>query len=238
MRKWSVPILVIVVLAMHASARAETCDRPIRVNSMDKIGHTTLALKNIYGPAAVESDCTILDRKLYGTTISFFILPQSLDNADSVYVYIKSYRTMTTEPPDKIKMSRGGSWYFSDTNGKPQLLDRMDDMAFTASTDDWDRSHALSAAPAQMEGLLHARWHAYTDRAETVWSSQKAPFWKTRADFDFSHGTLTNILIRFPPGGKTPAPFQIGVPKAATGFELEITSNADGLAGTYRFVMR
>lgn len=239
MRIRSFPLLTVLgLVAIHNPARAETCDRPIRVNSMDKIGHTTLALKNIYGPAAVGTDCTILDRKLYGSTISFFILPQSLDNADSVYVYVKSYRKMTTEPPDQIKMSRGGSWYFSVANGKAEPLDRIDDVAFIGSIDDWDRSHTAAATPDQMEPPLHTRWHAYTDPAKTVWSSQKAKFWKTRPGFDFSHGTLTNILMRFPPGGKTPAPFHIGVPKSTTEFELVISSNADGLDGVYKFKLQ
>jgi hypothetical protein len=233
--------LIAATLAVFAGgvAQADTCKRPLRVDSLGQIDRSTLALTNVYGPAAVEDQCTIIDRSVFGSSINFYILPQSLANADTVYVFVKSYRKLTTEPLDQIKVSRGGTWYFPNgSNGSTIPLGRRDDVPFIGTVEDWNKVHSAAGSPEDMEKQLGLRWHAYSDPEEKSWSSQRAGFWSTHADFDFSRGTLTNILIRFPSGGKTPAPFQIGIPKGTTEFQLELNSNADGLSGTYRFVVQ
>jgi len=225
---------------LMAVGRAEAqaaCSRPVPVDSVQDVQSHFLVVKSMFGPAVVESECSLLNPRSYQGAVQFLIVPPQ--RSDTTLIFIKSYRVFTNEPDDKIKMSRGDGWLFraaSSSNYAP--LGRKDDVPYDDTVEKWNSSHSSRGDPIEMEGRLDYRWHAYADEDEATSSSRKIDRWKTRADFNFTHGTLTNYLIRSAANSRTPIPFNVGLLPQVTEFTLEFYSNAEGISGMYRFVRR
>ena len=233
-------LAVLCILLAAAPAVAEpVCKRPVPVDSVSEVQTHFLVVKSIFGPAVVDSECVLLNPDTFAGRVQFSIIPSGADAAETAYVFVKSYRVFTTMPPDKIKMSRGDGWFFPAARpGNYSDEDRIDDVPFDGSVEDWNAAHSSKATPEQMEKRLDFRWHAYPDKDEAMPSTRRIDFWKTRADFDFSHGTLTSYLIRFPANSATPIPFNVGLLPQVKEFQLEFYSNIDQIFGTYRFIRK
>ncbi|WP_461622625.1 hypothetical protein [Bradyrhizobium sp. 25ACV] len=92
--------------------------------------------------------------------------------------------------------------------------------------------------PEAMADRLGQPFHAYADADKALPSTEPAAFWQTGA-FDFSKGSQTNYMIRFPANSSTPIPFEVGYGEDLTEFRLEFYSSIDALSEkSYRFVFR
>jgi hypothetical protein len=233
------PAIVSFMLVATGATAQPACKRPTPVGSVSDIKSHYLAVKSSFHPAVIDSDCVLLNPRTFKGPVQFLIIPPKREGSDAAYVFIKSYRVFNAEPPDKIKMSRSDGWFFP--AGTPAAFgdaDRKDDVAYDGSAEDWNREHSSPGTPQEMETRLKFRWHAYAGKDDVSSSNRRSSHWKARSDFDFSRGTLTNYLIRFPADSSTPIPFSVGLLPQVKEFRLEIYSSVDEIAGTYQFVRK
>jgi hypothetical protein len=220
----------------------DVCLRPTPVPSLNHIKTHTLALESSFGPAFVGEACSRLDHDgRFGGMIKFFLLPPKSDDVGPAYVLIKSYRAFAKPTQDKIKMSRGGGWHTEkSTSGKPDYMSppQLRNRPFRGSVAQWNEAHTSGVMPEAMTNKLGQPFHAYADSDKALPSTEPAAFWQT-GDFDFSKGTQTNYVIRFPANSSTPIPFEVGYDENLTEFRLEFYSSIDALSEkSYTFVFR
>jgi len=228
----SLPFCLITMFSSNAESQ---CRRPTLVESLKDIRSNYLALKSSYRLYVIDTECIILSRENFAKILLFKILPVESD-VDKIAVFIRSYRTFSASPPDKIKVSRGGEWFLPHASGaKP--LSKLPDEPYPGTIAAWNEAHSSAGNPEQVNGKLKLEWHAYATDDGKLPSTQKMDYWLAPGDFDFSRGTLTNYLIAFPPNGKSEIPFDVNLQNEVRSIDLRIDSNVEALSGRYKFVI-
>jgi hypothetical protein len=228
----SLPFCLIAIASSNAESQFR---RPTLVESLKDIRSNYLALKSSYRLYVIDTECIILSRENFAKILLFKILPVESD-LDKVVVFIRSYRTFSVSPPDKIKVSRGGEWFLSDASGA-QSTGKVSDEPYAGTIAAWNEAHSSAGTPEQVNAKLKLEWHAYATDDSKLPSTRKMDYWLTLGDFDFSHGTLTNYLIAFPPNSKSEIPFDVKLQNEVRSIELRIDSNVETLSGRYKFVI-
>jgi hypothetical protein len=228
----------IAVIALSCPAPAqEQCLRPTPVEALEDIQAHHLALKSLRGYYVIDNNCTILSRRAFAKVLPFSILPDA--SSDITYVFARSYRMFTnTTPANKIKMVRGANWFFpSDSTAKVSIQPKLDDEPYLDSVEAWNKAHGVAGNPEEFKNRLKALWHAYAGENKELPSTQDAAYWIVRDDFDSSHGTITNYLLRVPPESRSPIPFKVYAQDQVKSVDLVIDSNNEALSGKYKFVL-
>lgn len=238
-------IFVGTVAIADASLAQDTCFRPPSpVSSLDDVTEL-LALQTPKRSSYVISDtCQVVRRNTFGSVLNFAILnrfPEGTAVTDA-YVFIKSYRILTSAPPVKISLSRGDGWQLPKANGG-QSYDpgRMTFVPFSGSVEDWNAAHSLGGNPIDFADRLKVQWHAFASTNSGMSSTVPADFWKISDAFDRTHGVQTNYLIRFSVNTSDKVslvPFQVYAQREVQEVQLTMFSNIDALSGTYRFVIK
>lgn len=223
------------LLVAGQAAAQEQCKRPTAVSSLDDVRTHFLTFKSKYGHYVVDNQCNLINPKSLGSRVQFSFIPPQRTDDTTAYIFIKSYRVFGTEPPDKIKMSRGSGWFSG--SGAAAEQRGVEDQPYLGTVDEWNTAHSGDGGPEDLQNRLKFLWHAYAQDDKQFPSTMRLTYWKTRGDFDFSHGSLTNYLIRFAANSKTPIPFNVGISQAKE-FQLELYSNIEELSGSYRFVLK
>jgi len=229
---------LIMLFWLSCAHAQENCKRPTPVDALGDIQSNYLALKSRNVSYAIDSPCIILDRQAFPKILSFFILPLDVGPTTTL-IFIKSYRTFTNSPPDKIKVSRSDGWFFSDSpQGKAVIQQRLDDEPYSDTLVAWNSAHSTAGTPQEFKDRLKVIWHAYADEEKHLPSTRNPSYWKTKTDFDFGHGTLTAYLLRFPSNSKTPIPFNVYLQDAVQQIELTLDSNVEALSGEFKFTVQ
>lgn len=228
---------LLLLCAATPSWAQERCLAPTPVRSLDQIKEHPLALRSRWGPSFVGEKCTRLRRGDFGSSLQFYVVPPASGDSSTAYVLIKSYRTFTIATGDKIKLSRGDGWQTEkSTNSSVDKLSGMRDEPFRGTVEKWNALHAAATSPEAMRSQIGKPWHAYADADKGLPSTDLTSFWQT-GDFDFTKGSQTNYLIRFPSNTQTPIPFEVGRQPELSEIRLEFYSNIDALSGrSFRFV--
>jgi hypothetical protein len=228
----SLPFYAVALFSSHAESQ---CRRPTVVESLKDIRSSYLALKSNYRLYIIDAECTILNRANFSRTLPFRILPVESE-ADKVAVFIKSYRLFSVNPPDKIKVSRGGDWFLPSASGAKPLSKLLDE-PYAGTIAMWNEAHSSNGNPEQVNSKLKLEWHAYATGDGKLPSTRRMDSWPAPGDLDSTRGTITNYLIAFPPNGKNEVPFSVGLQTEVRSIELTIDSNVEALSGRYRFVV-
>jgi hypothetical protein len=223
------------LVATFSSSAESQCRRPTLVENLKDIRSNYLALKSITRLYVIDTECIILSRENFAKILLFKILPVPSD-IDKVVVFIKSYRTFSVSPPDKIKVSRGGEWFLPGSSGA-KAVSKVPDEPYPGTIATWNESHSSTGSPEQVNDKLKLDWHAYGTDDSKLPSTRKMNYWLASGDFDFSKGTLTNYLIAFPPNSKSEIPFDVNLQNEVRSIELTIDSNVEALSGRYKFVI-
>lgn len=227
------------VIAGTAGAQ-DVCLRPTPVAALNQVRTNILALRSSFGPASIAEGCSRLDHDgRFTGIIQFYLLPPSSN--DTSPALIKSYRTFARPTQDKIKMSRGGGWHTDrSTSARPDYMSppQLKDKPFRGSVAQWNEAHTSGAMPEIMTNKLGQPFHAYADVDKALPSTEPAAFWQAGA-FDFSKGSQTNYVIRFPANSSNPIPFEVGYGEDLMELRLEFYSSIDALSEkNYSFVFR
>src|SRR4051812_26354592 len=205
-RSAALSLLFCMMATVSGNAESQ-CRRPTLVENIKDIKSNYLALKSSYRLYVIDTECLILSRENFAKILLFKILPVESD-IDKVVVLIKSYRTFSASPPDKIKVSRGGEWFLPGSSGTKAVA-KVPDEPYLGTIATWNEAHSSAGNPDQVNDKLKLDWHAYATDDGKLPSTRKMDYWLARGDFDFSKGTLTNYLIAFPPNGKSEIPFDV-----------------------------
>src|ERR1700737_349895 len=237
--------LATTVAGGNSSLAQQTCFRaPSPVSSLADVTEL-LALQTPMRNSYVISDtCQIVRRDTFGSALNFVILnrfPEGTAVSDA-YVFVKSYRILTSAPPVKISLSRGDGWLLPKPNGG-QAADagRMTFVPFPGSVEDWNAAHSFAGSPADFADRLKIQWHAFASKDSNSPSTIPAEFWKIDETFDRTHGVETNYLIRFTVNTSekvSQVPFQVYTQREVQEVQLTLFSNIDALSGTYRFILK
>ena len=233
-RSAALSLLFCLIATVSGNAESQ-CRRPTLVENIKDIKSNYLALKSSYRLYVIDTECIILSRENFAKILLFKILPVESD-VDKVVVFIKTYRTFSVSPPDKIKVSRGGEWFLPGSSGAKPVAKMLDE-PYPGTIATWNEAHSSAGNPEQVTDKLKLEWHAYATGDSKLPSTRKMDYWLARGDFDFSKGTLTNYLITFPPNGKSEIPFDVNLQNEVRSIELTIDSNVEALSGSYRFVI-
>ena len=207
------------------------------MDSLDNIKYNYLALKSPRGVYAIDNHCILINRREFPKILSFVVLPVDSETATAA-LYIKSYRTFSTTPPFRIKLSRSDGWFLSASpDGTATVQNRLDDKPYTGTIQDWNAAYTTAGTPLDFKDRLKISWHAYADDQKTMASTDDQTYWTTKADFDFSHGTLTAYLLRFPANSQTPIPFAVYLQDEVKQVDLILNSNVEALSGVYKFII-
>lgn len=238
--------LLVGTLAMaELSLAQETCFRPPSpVSSLDDVTEL-LALQTPKRSSYVISDtCQVVRRNTFGSILNFAIVnrfPEGTAVTDA-FVFIKSYRILTSNPPVKISLSRGDGWLLSKTaGGQSSDLARMAFVPFPGTVEDWNAAHSSPGNPSEFADRLKIQWHAFAAPGSAMPSTIPADFWKISDAFDRTHGVQTNYLIRFAVNTTDKVslvPFQVYAQQEVQEVQLTLYSNIEALSGTYRFVIK
>lgn len=228
----SLPFCLVATFSSNAEGQ---CRRPTLVENLKDIKSNYLALKSINRLYVIDTECIILGRENFAKILLFKILPVQSD-VDRVVVFIKSYRTFSVSPPDKIKVSRGGEWFLPGSSGT-DALSKLPDEPYPGTVATWNEVHSSAGNPEQVNNTLKLEWHAYATGDGKLPSTRKLNYWLASGDFDFSKGTLTNYLISFPPNSKSEIPFDVNLQNEVRSIDLTIDSNVEALSGRYKFVI-
>jgi len=165
----SLPFCLITMFSSNAESQ---CRRPTLVESLKDIRSNYLALKSSYRLYVIDTECIILSRENFAKILLFKILPVESD-VDKIAVFIRSYRTFSASPPDKIKVSRGGEWFLPHASGakpaKPPCRRRLG--ASTKAYAERSENSASSAATL-------SRWPLYSPRL--IRFERQSGFWHPR----------------------------------------------------------
>lgn len=228
----------IVALWLSSAHAQGNCERPTLVDALGDIKYSHLALKTRSGgPYVIDKPCVILYRGEFAKVLPFVVLPLGSGSATAA-LYIKSYKTFTSNPPDKIKLSRNDGWFFSDSpDGTVTARPALDDKRYPGTVADWNVAHSTIGTPLDFEKRLHVFWHAYADGEKNMPSTDEPSYWATKPDFDFAHGTLTAYLLRFLSNSETAIPFQVYLQDEVQQIDLIIDSNVEALSSEYKFII-
>jgi hypothetical protein len=229
----------------NSSLAQQTCFRPPSpVSSLADVTEL-LALQTPKRSSYVISDtCQAVRRDTFGPTLNFVILnrfPEGTAVSDA-YVFVKSYRVLTSAPPVKISLSRGDGWLLPKSReGQTADAARMAFVPFAGSVEEWNAAHSSAGSPADFADRLKVQWHAFASKDSGSPSTIPADFWKIAETFDRIHGVETNYLIRFTVNTSDKVslvPFQVYVQREVQEVQLTLFSNIDALSGTYRFTLK
>jgi hypothetical protein len=240
-------LIAAAILTPAASDRAlsqDDCARPpVRIGRLENVAEL-LVIRTGQADFAVTANCHTVRRSTFGTTLNFAILnrfPEGSAVTDA-YVYVKSYRILTTAPPIKFSLSRGDGWFLQEADGTAATAaPRMAFEPFAGGIEKWNPGHATAGTPFELGTRLGARWHAFTAASGGSSSTVPIEFWTVPDSFDRIHGVQTNYLIRFTVNTSdslSTIPFQVFIQSAVTQVELTLLSNIDALSGTYKFIVR
>ena len=229
----------------NLSFAQQTCFRPpAPVSSLADVSEL-LALQTPKRSSYVITDpCQTVRRGTFGPTLNFVIVnkfPQGTAVSDA-YLFIKSYRILTSAPPVKISLTRGDGWLLAKSrDGQAADAPRMAFVPFAGSVEDWNSAHASAGSPADFADRLKIPWHAFASKDSGSPSTIPADFWKIAEPFDRVHGVQTNYLIRFTVNmsdNVSLVPFQVYAPREVQEVQLTLYSNIDALSGAYRFILK
>lgn len=238
-------ILVATVTIVHTSRAQEPCFRPPSpVSSLDDVTELLALQTPKRSSYVISNTCQVVRRDTFGSVLNFVILnrfPEGTAVTDA-YVFIKSYRILTSAPPVKISLSRGDGWLLpKGTGGQYSDLSRMAFVPFSGTVEEWNAAHSSTGSPIEFADRLKAPWHAYAAKDSNLPSTVPADFWKIADGFDRTHGVQTNYLIRFAVNTSEKVslvPFQVYAQREVQEIQLTIFSNIDALSGTYRLVLK
>ena len=237
MKRSSAALSLMAALWLSSAHAQENCARPTPVESLGDIKFNYLALKSPRNTYVIDNHCILINRREFPKLLSFVVLPVG-SSSETAGLYIKSYRTFSNSPPYRIKLSRGDGWYLSDSSdGTATVQNRLDDKPYAGTIQDWNAAYSTAGTPLDFKDRLKIRWHAYADDQKTMSSTDDPTYWTTKADFDFSHGTLTAYLLRFPSNSQTPIPFNVYLQDEVIRVDLILNSNVEALSGEYKFII-
>jgi hypothetical protein len=234
----------LLVGAVRVGYAQDTCFRPpVPVEDLDNVAEPmVISTRRSY--FAVAETWHTVKRDNFGRTLNFIILnrfPQDTAVTDA-FVFLKSVRAFTTQPPIKISLSRGDGWFpRADSERSPANAPRMAFEPFMDTPDTWNAAHSTQGSPSEVNKRFGGAWHAYAAPMGGLPSTVPIDFWKIAEGFDRAHSVQTNYLIRFSvnTGKKTSlVPFQVYIQPEVQQVDLVMYSNIDALSGTYRFLVR
>lgn len=235
---------LVMIALIDTSYGQDSCfRRPTPVESLQDVHTHYLVLR---GPAntyyVIEGDCLTIDRSQFPRVLYFSLLNRFAEELDvsSGYVFIKSDRTFSNSPPEKISLSRGEGWFYPNQEGNAKPVDALDYEPFDSSIESWNAAHSDKGDPVELSKRLKTDWHAYALEGLTLPSTQRLSFWKIDESFDRNHGVMTNYILRFDVNksdrvGKIP--FQVYLQKEVQQIDLVITSNVQAYSGHYKFIV-
>jgi hypothetical protein len=237
MKRSSVALGLMAALWLSCAHAQENCARPTPVNSLDNIKYNYLALKSPRGVYAIDNHCILVNRREFAKILKFMVLPVGTKSTTAA-LYIKSYRTFTNTQRIPIKLSRGDGWFLSDSpDGTAAVQARLDDKPYTGTVQEWNAAYSTAGTPLDFKDRLKVSWHAYADDQKSMASTDDQAYWAASADFDFSHGTLTAYLLRFPANSQSAIPFEVYMQDEVKEVDLILSSNVEALAGEYKFII-
>jgi hypothetical protein len=237
--------LSLLLAIAEPSFSQDTCFRPPSpVSSLDDVTEL-LALQTPKHSSYVVSDtCQVVRRNTFGSILNFAIVnrfPEGTAVTDA-FVFIKSYRILTSSPPVKISLSRGDGWlYPKAVGGQSSDPGRMAFVPYRGTVEDWNAAHSSAGDPREFAERLKIQWHAFASPDSNMPSTVPADFWKIPDVFDRTHGVQTNYLIRFAVNTTDKVslvPFQVYAQREVQEVQLTLYSNIEALSGTYRFIVK
>lgn len=238
-------VLLVPIAMAEPTLAQETCFRPPSpVSSLDDATEL-LALQTPKRSSYVISDtCQVVRRNTFGSILNFAIVNRFSEGTavTDAFVFIKSYRILTSSPPVKISLSRGDGWLYPNTAGG-QSTDpgRMAFVPYPGTVENWNAAHSSPGDPGELADRLKMQWHAFAAPDSNLPSTVPADFWKISDAFDRTHGVQTNYLIRFSVNTTDKVslvPFQVYAQREVQEVQLTLYSNIEALSGTYRFVIK
>jgi hypothetical protein len=241
----SICIAALALIAITDRGRAQDAcfQRPTPVERLQDVRTHRLVLTDARGRYyVIDGSCFTLDRGQFPGVLYFSLLNSfSKDFAvTSGYVFIKSNRTFSNSPPERLLLSRGDGWFFPSTSGSTALV-RMNFEPFSGSIEAWNAAHSNEGDPIALSRRLEVRWHAFAQRDMTSPSTRSLDFWKVDDSFDRTHGVITNYLLRFDVNTSDKVgliPFQVYLQNAVQQIDLTIYSNVEVFSGQYKFIIQ
>lgn len=239
----AVAAILLIVPALRASADDRCFRQPSQVENLENTSEH-LILRSRRSNYLLEDSCIVIERRTFGKTLDFAIRNRfpADTQVSTAYLFIKSDRTLATEPPVKVSLSRSDGWFLELGKGrKPSPGDRMNFEPYQGSVKDWNTAHATPGDPAAIDERLRTDWHAFATDAPSMPSTVPIDYWQITEPFDITHDVRTNYLVRFAVNtgsGNSMVPFQVYIQPAVKSVQLTIFSNIDELSGTYKFIIK
>lgn len=235
--------LSITAFSFTTPLHAQTCFKPPSpVSSLADVTEHLVIQTPKRSSYVISDTCQIIRRNSFGSVLNFSIINRFPEGTavNDAYVFIKSYRIFTSEPPVKISLSRGDGWLLVE-NGKWVELNRMSFVPFSGSIEEWNSAHSSAGNPSDLAARLKTKWHAFASDNTDLTSTIPLDFWKIPETFDRKYGVETNYLIRFTVNTTDKVslvPFQVYAQPQVREIQLTLFSNIDALSGTYRFEIK
>jgi hypothetical protein len=241
-----VHIALISVSMVFLPAKAEEfCEwRPRDIANPADIRGTTLVLTTDRDTFGIYNSCVTILRRQFGGSLNFALVNRFSKNIGITtgYAFVKSIRILSSSPPIKLSLTRGGGWItFQKENGPPKPARVMNFEPYRGTIESWNDAYSKPGTPLDFGERLHSPWHAYADVDKIVASSDTPDFWKVNSTFDQIHGVITNYLLHFDVNTEpivSQIPFTVFIQPEVQRFELLIISNPESLNGTYKFVVQ
>ena len=240
----AVAIALLLVGPTAASAQ-EFCNwRPRQIDNPSDIRGTTLVLITSRETLGIYNNCVTLVHKQFGSVLEFALVNRFPKNIgiQSAYAVVRSIRTLSTNPPIKISLSRGKGWLLPDQAGRSSAVQReMFFEPFKGTIEDWNAAHATFLTPEKLAERLKITWHAYLSSDLSLSSADTFEFWQIDPRFDRSHDVSTHYLLRFDVNTGTKVsliPFTVHLQQQVKQINLKIYSSIESLSAEYIFVVR
>jgi hypothetical protein len=235
-------ILVMLSGPAYCQSKSDCTARPIPIESPNNVRSFHLMLVKYNHDQLLEGNCYVLNRLSYGDALHFNVIDRFSDdvNTDTGYLFIKSLRTFSNQPVDKIALSRGGGWAIPNAHGEFEPIGKWNDQPYVGSVATWNASHSQPGDPVSIDDRLHTKWHAYAGDNGNFPSTNPIDFWKIK-NVDLDHMAVTNYLIRFDVNkGAIPSRVKsyVDLQPEVRRIDLIIYSNIQLLGGSYTFIMK